>query len=613
MTAVQDLSCTDEQEVQEKQGEQGQQGVAGGDGAGRVGPVVLALCIGFALVVVAYALGRRHTPGAAAVFWSGQVLVYGVGLAQALSRRRTGNGRLVVVLLLAAGQAALTYAYSPLVFTFPDELQHWRTATDILATHHLFTVSPTLPVSPEFPGLEIVTVFLVQACHVPLFYAGVLVASASHVLLAGAAYTLYRSMTGDDRVSAVATVLFMTSPHAFAFNGLFLYGALALPFFVLALRAALSRRASGVSWSAVAVASVALTACVVSHPLTALVAIATVALMVPLLVAVRAPRVLAVQCAAAAAAGAAVATVWVVRYARNASGYLGAPLLNLWHGLLEGGASSGAAPLPTVHVNGLEQALILGGVAATAMLIPVGVVVCWRGSRRTAGTVLAVSGLLYFGVLAVRVTDAKGAEIATRGLTYVALLSSLPVAVVLVALTRHRIGRAVALLTALTLVVGSLCSGWPASWERLPGKVWVDGFESGVDPNGLAMSRWATSSLGPDRKVACDFSACTLLGAFSHDFPVEDAADMYYAPRMTEDVARRAAVLNVQYLVVNQMLARQIPVTGRYFRVDTQAGEHVRPVDRAALDKFASDPAVSRIYDDGQYQVYDVRGLWDGP
>ena len=212
-----------------------------------IGPAILGIGIGFALIITAYTRGRQQLAGGPELFWAGQALVYGVGLFQAMSVRRTIGERTFIIIFLAAGQSLLTYAYSPVLFKFSDELQHWRTTIDIVSSHHLFTTNPTLPVSPEFPGLEIVTTFLVQSCHLSIFAAGVLVASACHVLLAVAAYALYSSLVKSDRIAALAAILFITSPHGFVYNSFFVYGALALPFFVLTLRATLTLAGEGLS------------------------------------------------------------------------------------------------------------------------------------------------------------------------------------------------------------------------------------------------------------------------------------------------------------------------------------------------------------------------------
>ena len=62
--------------------------------------------------------------------------------------------------------------------------------------HHLFHTNPLLPVSPVFPGLELLTTALVSVSHVGLFPAGLIIVATSHVALAAAMFYLFRRVTG---------------------------------------------------------------------------------------------------------------------------------------------------------------------------------------------------------------------------------------------------------------------------------------------------------------------------------------------------------------------------------------------------------------------------------
>lgn len=246
-----------------------------------------------------------------------------------------------------------------------------------------------------------------------------------------------------------------------------------------------------------------------------------------------------------------------------------------------------------------------------AQLLALGLVIVLRW-RRPVPSALSITALAYFIVIMVRVVDPNGAEMATRGLTYVALFSSIPIAVGLLYLCGPRVGRVLPVAIATILIGGGMVSGWPAAWERLPGGVRIAGFESGVEADNLALAGWAGTAVGPERSFACDVMTCALLGSYAHQYPVDDAASIYYAPALTDQVAQRAAELTLDYLVVNQRMAEQTPVTGFYFGQDPLINRHVEPVSRARLDKFLRDPRPSLVYDDGRYQVYDVRALWNG-
>jgi hypothetical protein len=432
------------------------------------------------------------------------------------------------------------------------------------------------------------------------------------VILAICVYSFYDRVTESGLVAGLATLLFSTTPHAFTFNSLYVYGAMALPFFVMALRYALTDNGRAVSWRHVTAGLACIAMSVVTHPLTALISIGFLALLTPALLLLRAPGRIAVQCVMTSLGGAALATAWVGLVARDAMTYLAPPILDVLSGLLSfGGASEETVRAAPPTSSTLERAIVAGSVPVVALLIAVGLwqVLRWR---RPVPSAISLTALLYFAVLGVRVLDPRGAEMATRGLTYVVLFTGIPVAVGLLHLCGPRLGRLLPVAISTILVAGGLVSGWPAAWERLPGTVRIAGFESGVDAGNLALSQWARTAIGQDRRVACDMMTCSLIGGYAHQLPVEDAGDVYYAPTITPQVVQRVANLNIHFLVVNQLMTEQLPITGWYFGRDPLADQHTSPVDKRVLAKFAADPRISLVYDDGQYQVYDMRGLWNG-
>src|SRR5664280_1446421 len=86
----------------------------------------------------------------------------------------------------------MTICYSPTAFAFSDEYQHSFTARSILQTDHLFHANPTLIVSPQFPGMEIVTAQLAKLSGLSIFASGSIIAGACHVVLTGLVYLLAR-------------------------------------------------------------------------------------------------------------------------------------------------------------------------------------------------------------------------------------------------------------------------------------------------------------------------------------------------------------------------------------------------------------------------------------
>ncbi len=113
------------------------------------------IAAGVLLVALAYQRGWEQAAGGQILYWAGQLLIFLPATARMISRSH-GVGRwerLGLLLGVTASLYAVKYLYSPLAFKFPDELQHWRSATDIVTSHHLFTANASLPISPRFPGL----------------------------------------------------------------------------------------------------------------------------------------------------------------------------------------------------------------------------------------------------------------------------------------------------------------------------------------------------------------------------------------------------------------------------------------------------------------------------
>ena len=574
--------------------------------------IVAVIALGTLLIAVGYAGGRSGAAWGQIPFWAGQLASFVAVAVAVTSERLSDRARLAVVLLEAAQQSLLRWMYSPLFFAFPDELQHLRTTRDIVASHHLFAANPTLPISPEFPGLEELTTALSSLTHASLHTAGLLVTGTAHVTLAAAIFELARRVCGSVRVAAIAAVLFAINPDHAGFNTLFIYLGPALLFGVVALHAALApgRRSATDLFAALA----CLAAVVVTHHLTAMFTIAALA-AIGVAIAVQ-TRVgpLARRLLWLAVAGALLMAAWVSGVAPSTFSYLFAPL----HNVLGGGGGHGAATAAPATGGALGTALELAGVVITAALVIAGALLSWSRAippqRRPLLRAFAALSLVYFAALGARAIVSDGAELATRMLTYAAVFASVPAAFALAGdhAPGRRLGRRLRPLAvaAMSIVfLGGMTGGWPPQWEVLPGRFRVDGFESGVDRQNMAAVQWLAAHGGPGRRVACDFSSCALLGAYARATPVHDASSIYYAPKVTLGVIRTIEAKQIQYVLVDRRMSTQTPITGAYFSRDTQSGHHVRPVSLRALDKFATTPGVRQVYDNGAVAIYDVRGL----
>jgi len=571
---------------------------------------VLVVALGGFAVAIAYALSRAEAPGATALYWGGQALIILPVALRVLSPSADARERMALLLAMAAVQSLLAWCYSPDQFRFPDELQHVRTATDILRSHHLFTPNSYLEVSPGFPGMEEVTTAVALLTGMSLFHAGVVTVSAVHLALPICLFLLYRELTNDTRIAGIATLIYTTAPHYAYFNALFVYSAVALPFLVLAVRAALRsyQRKKSALWIAFPFLPMMLT-----HHLTAFVGIvvlAAVAIIVGL-----SPRGRSIGLRLAGmTVGLSVATIlWTAHRSPSTFSYLAGPI----HDVLSSVTRSGDSEHPKLIAYGVphwESLVAMSAAGITAACVLGGIALVSRQDASRFVRLAAILGLTYPALLVVRIVAPTGPELATRGLTYGMLLAAFPAATALVRLwPLHGSGMRAASAMAITatLAVGAIVTGLPPSWERLPGRFHVAAFESGIDRHVTAGGAWAHDNWLPYQRVACDFSLCSMFAGYSHATVSTAASPMYYATSMAVfDQSLRD--LTSDYVAVDQRWTRQTPVTGRYFFRDVLEGEHTWPLAPSLFVKFDRNPRIDRLYDNGPIQLYDTRKVWGG-
>ena len=589
-------------------------------------PVVLVgASAGTLLIAIGFAGSRAHESWAASPFWVGWVMSTILLGAAITGPSLSCRGRVVVVVIQAAQQSFVRWMYSPLSFTFPDELSHWRTASDILQFHHLYHDNPRLPVSPVFPGLEEVTTSLVSLTHVGIFTAGTIVAATSHVILAPASYYLFRRISGSARIAGIAAFAYAMNPLHSGFDSMFIYQAPALLLGMVVVETALDDREldRGRPWASFALALVCLAGLIVTHHLTATVVIVSLAVVGVLVVILSGFTATAKRLLGLVVAGVVMATIWVIAEAGAVLSYLGTPLGNTISGVIHFGSKAGTVALPATSQGTSGGWLTVLGTIVTAVLVLIGAWTVWRRPGPDAGRSallrsFALCALAYFAVLGVRVFAPDGAELSGRLLVFAALFTSVTIGVALVSSlgvrkSLRRWGPPVAVGSLLLIFLGSKLGGWPAPWEQLPGTFHAAAFESGIDRHNTAAVKWFRTNVGPDHRVVCDASICALADAYGEADPVPNEGELYYSRRLTPGLIATMHRRDLDYLFVDQRLSREAPITGHFFQTrPAEAGSQEGPVPAAGLTKFMFVPGIQLIYDNGPIQIYDLRNLAHG-
>lgn len=584
--------------------------------------VLIGVAAGTLLIAIGFAGSRAHDSWAAWPFWIGWILsTLLLGLA-ITSPTLSTRGRVVVVLIEAAQQSLVRWMYSPLSFTFPDELSHWRTAFDILKFHHLYHENPRLHVSPVFPGLEEVATSLVSLTHIGLFAAGTIVVAASHIALSAAAFYLLRRVSGSARIAGIAAFVFAMNPLHAGFDSMFIYQAPALLLGTVALETALDEHAprTGRGWAQVALALICLAGMIVTHHLTAAVFIVAFAVIGVLLAILGGFGPTAKRMLALALAGVVMATAWVIAEAGGALSYLGTPLGSTISGVIHFGSNAGTVALPASNQGQSGDWLTVLATIVTAILVAVGFWILWRRpwggpGRSVLARIFALLAFAYYGVLLVRQLAANGAELSGRLLVFASLFTSVSIGFALVSglpvlASLRRYGRPVAVGALLVIFLGAKMSGWPAPWEQLPGNFHVAAFESGVDRANTEAVKWFGANIGPGHKVVCDASTCALAAAYAEADPIPNEGELYYSPTMTSELLKTIHERGLEYLIVDDRLSQEKPISGHFFHTNSdEAGSEDGAVPKAGLTKFEDVPGIMRIYDNGPIQIYDLRGV----
>ena len=191
--------------------------------------VMIIMAAGLLMVGVADA-GAWHQAGwAAPLFYAGLALVYATPAFRMLSRGAGRGERLALVVMLGIALYAVKVMHAPSMFTFRDEFGHWRTTSDILASHHLFSNNPVVGAYSYYPGLEIATAALVKLTGLSIFQAGLLAVGAARLVLAGSIFWLMEEVLGTAWLAGIAALIYMANPNFLFFDAQFAYESLALP------------------------------------------------------------------------------------------------------------------------------------------------------------------------------------------------------------------------------------------------------------------------------------------------------------------------------------------------------------------------------------------------
>jgi hypothetical protein len=593
---------------------------------GRFPLFTLTTAAGLAIVGVANRAAQMSEWWSEPAFYIGLLVLVLPIAARLLSGDAEGTERLSLVVLLALGLYLAKVLHDPITYGAYDEFLHWRTAQDMLITKDVFSPNTLLGVSPYYPGLELVTTAVSNVAGIPVYESGVIVLAAARVVFLMSLFFFFAMVSGSSRIAGIACLVYMTNPKFLYFNAQFSYESLALPLAALVLYVIARRGRSGPArWIGfTVVALVTIPAVITTHHVTSIMLVGFLALWAVVGIVMR--RRDRARPGRMAFLTIILIAGWTSLVATATIGYLGPALTTSFSELLRlmGGEidprelfvsrSGDVAPLWERLVGSASAGVAL-------VLLPLGMLVAWRRHRSNPAVVaLALAAAIFPLTLIARLTRV-GAEVSGRTPEFLYIGIGLIIALALARLSyRGRRGtlQMAAVTTAIgVMLVGGVIVGLP-SWARLPGPYLVSADGRSVDAQGIAAADWTLEQLGPGNVMVADRVNRILMATYGQQNLVTTYETRLPIRRLylSSDIgaAQRQIVRDgqIRFLVVDRRLSTAPPVVGHYFdRGERSVIASDQPLDPQLLAKFDHQPDVSRVYDSGTIQLYDVSAVGD--
>lgn len=336
--------------------------------------------------------------------------------------------------------------------------------------------------------------------------------------------------------------------------------------------------------------------------------------------------------------------LWLIAVAGIVVGYLGPAVqaaASQVAQLFRGGSArelfsaSGAPRLPT-----WEQVLAYSAIGLVLAGTAWGL---WR-LRRTGNlsppiVALGLGALAYPASLAARLTE-QGAILSDRASAFVFLAVGLVVAAGLenrrwapdslseptlssatVEATKPPRARRLLLpgIALAIIMLGGCALAFPV-WARVPGSYLVSADPRSIEPQGILAARWTLDHLGRDNRFLVDRTNRLLVGTFGGQHPVTASFDQvrvrtaYFSLKLGDEEIKVMADGKIDFVLIDRRLSTSLPTVGVYYeKGEISTGRHTAPISPVALAKFDDVPLVSRFFDSGDIQLYDVRRLIDEP
>jgi hypothetical protein len=603
----------------------------------RLGCVVAFAGAGLLMAGAGDALGRTgHQPPVVPLFLAGLTFIFAPCAWRLTGIAATRNERLCVSVVLGLGLLACYVLRSPLIFDNFDELAHGATLTRLLDSRALFQSNPILPVSPFYPGIELVTIAIRWLTGLPLLLDQMVVLVLCRIVVVLCVFLIVERACHSARAGGIGVLVYAANPDFYSLGAQYGYQTLAVAFAVAVVYLLLVSvdAAQPRLGRLFALALICIGGMVVSHHVTSWLTVGFLAVWAAGL------RFLGrseagttsrdEHCARrraqsrivglAALAGVVLVAAWTAFVGHVLTGYVGP--------IVQAGASGVMAMLSQLHGDRTlfqnsagggtpywESALILAAAVLFCLVILISLHAVVRKKSVRGGRLRYLPAVVAASYPLAMLTNVSSAakEIGARTHTFIFfgvavvvggwLAGRLPV-------QRRVIERTAAIGVAVVCFLGSTLYGGGPLPLLINGPYIAGAHERSLGSPSLALADWVSTHLPAGSRVAADRDNAGLLNDFGEVDPVSpingsaSPAPLFFGQRLTPSDISIIRKDDIRYLVTDTRLTEGLPLFGAYI-APGETGHPTR-LTAAELGKFNSIPGVYRIYDNGAIQVYDL-------
>lgn len=616
---------------------------------------LLTLVNAFGLLSIAHAftISRKGEHGLSLFFLLGLFLIFFPIVVRFLLPNISRLERIGLLCVVSISCYLVKVMSSPLYFSLFDEFLHWRSADTILASGHLFSTNAMLPVSPYYPGLEIITNALSTLGNLDTFQAGTIVIGVSHLLMVVAIFLLNEQMVSSSRASSIATVIYMSNPHFLFFDAQYGYESIALPLAILVLFTMAPHQAVSVRldslqrlsrvisltkanckelntdlrWITIT-AWIIISAIGVIHHVTSFFLTGTLLLWMLTYAYMRLTPIWHSRLTKTALFSAFIALFWTIMpfnpVAQYLSSFMEQAVGELGKIIVGGGARqlfvSYAGPVTPLWA----RVLTICSVLVTLCCLPFGLLCLQQRYRSNALTfTFGIIAFMYPLSQTFRFTN-TGSELTDRAAAFLFIPISTVIALFIIQFwpTRKLNWLSISLISSMILLLcfgGAILGVGPAS-ALLPGPYEVTADSRSIEPEGIEVAKWTRVHLGSNNRIATDRINQILMGTYGDQSVITsiqdkvDVSPIFLLLHLSKDALWILRTTKTRYLVADLRLSTSLPLLGYYYeQSENGAFHHTTPVDVKALTKFDTISQVNRVFDSGDIVIYDIGDIIHAP